>query len=598
MRLPGTLNWPTAAKLEKGYPQQPRMSRLQHKSDRTYTLDELEHLLAQHERSITPRNRTMKGARSDDDVLEQPERFDALLQTDDKLAARWKGGTAGLIDTTGSAMDMSLYGMLVARGFAHEAIVEIMADWPYGGNGREQGERYWNRLKARTTATPRMPTAMDDVVAKLNERFAVAMVGGSAVVLDEASSPVNFLKPEAFRILMANQTIDVPMANGDTKSQPVAKVWLEHPERRTYARVEFAPGGGVPEDSYNLFRGWAVQPYVGMSLEEAARKCDLLLTHIQENVCRGDEEHNDYLIRWYAHLFQFPGDKPGVAVAVRGEKGVGKSKITEAIAALLGPHAVTVSQRSHLTGQFNAHQAQALLIIAEEAVWAGDKQAEGALKHLITGTTMTLERKGIDAITIKSCARCVMNTNAAWVFPASADERRLFALDCGSARKQDLAYFKAIDDQLYGTGRTSHEPGQESPGLRALLTYLLSLDLTGFDVRRVPETDALKAQRAASLDSHELFLKECLENHEIGGYSWGADAMHIVKRQLYNAYGSYMRDRSRPHHVSQEVFAKTIKRVLGWSDRQRHGGQREWVVSGWSDSRVAFEAAMKVKIED
>ncbi|MEX3784902.1 DUF5906 domain-containing protein [Paraburkholderia sp. BR14374] len=375
MRLPGTLNWPTAAKLKKGYPQQPRMSRLLHRSDRTYPFEQLEHLLALGESSGTPRSRPMTAVPSDVDMAKQPERFEALLKSDGKLRARWNGGTEGLIDTTGSAMDMSLYGMLVARGFAHEPIVEIMADWPHGGQGREQGDRYWTRLKERTTATPRTPTAMDDAVARLNERFALAMVGGSAVVLDEASSPVNFLKPDAFKLLLANQAIDVPMANGDTKSQPVANVCLKHPERRTYTGVEFAPAGGNPQGTYNLFRGWAVQPYVDMSLEEAALKCGLLLTHIKQNLCRGDERASDYLIRWYAHLFQFPGDKPGVAVAIRGEKGVGKSKVTDAIAALLGPHAVTVSQRLHLTGQFNAHQAQALLIVAEEAVWAGDRQA-------------------------------------------------------------------------------------------------------------------------------------------------------------------------------------------------------------------------------
>jgi hypothetical protein len=217
LRLPGTLNWPTAAKLKKGYPQQPRMSRLLYTSDRTYSFEQVEQLLALGECPNFPRNRTMTGAPSDDDMARELERFEALLKIDGKLAARWKGGTEGLTDTTGSAMDMSLYGMLVARGFAHEVIVAIMDDWPCGGNGREQGERYWTRLKERTTATPRTRTPIDDAVAELNERFALAMVGGSAVVLDEASSPVNFLKPEAFRILLANQTIDVPTANRDTK---------------------------------------------------------------------------------------------------------------------------------------------------------------------------------------------------------------------------------------------------------------------------------------------------------------------------------------------------------------------------------------------
>jgi hypothetical protein len=287
-----------------------------------------------------------------------------------------------------------------------------------------------------------------------------------------------------------------------------------------------------------------------------------------------------------------------VAIAVRGEKGVGKSKVTDVIAELLGPHALTVSQSSHLTGQFNAHQAQALLIVAEEAVWAGDKQAEGALKHMITSPTMTLERKGVDAIQVQSCSRFVMNSNAEWVFPATADERRLFALDCGSDHKQDRTYFKAIDDQLYGPGLTSHKPGQGSPGLRALLTYLLGLDLTDFNVRHVPETDALKEQRSASLASHEQFLKDCLASRDICGTSWEEETRPISKRELYEACLSYMQRRRRSLPATQEKFAKTIKHAFGWGTYHRHGQQRAWMVAGCDESRAAFEAAMKVTIVD
>jgi|GEM_PF-5173690 len=598
MRLPGTQNWPTAAKLKKGYPQEPRMSRLLYANERVYMLEQVKQMVPQNERAFSRLENPAINGLSKGDVSEQVQRFHALLPMDRLLSKRWNGSDEGLSDTTGSAKDMSLYGMLVTRNFPHEAIVEIMADWPHGGQGREQGERYWTRLKERTEATPRVSQTVDDVVAELNEHYAVALVGGSAVVLDVASSPVNFLKPEAFKLLLSNQTVEVPSASGEIKRQPVADVWMKHQARKTYKSVDFAPDGGARDGVFNLFRGWAVEPYADMSAEQAAQQCDLILTHIKENVCRADLEAFTYLIGWYAHLFQVPAEKPGVAVVIRGEKGVGKSKLTEAIAAMLGPHAVTVSQRSHLTGQFNAHHAQALLIVAEEAVWAGDKQAESALKHLITSPTATVERKGIDPTTVKSCARVAMNSNAEWVAPATSDERRFFVLDCGNARKQDHAYFKAIDDQLYGPGRTAHQSGQESPGLRALLTYLMRLDLTGSNVRLAPETDALKEQRAASLHPHEVFLKECLENQEIVRKTWAQSEVLIPKRELYDAYVEDMTGRRRSLPVSREIFAKAIKKMFGWRSRQQSGGQRAWVVDPWSKSRAAFEANMKVKIED
>ena len=44
--------------------------------------------------------------------------------------------------------------------------------------------------------------------------------------------------------------------------------------------------------------------------------------------------------------------------------------------ALYGPHFIQISQASHLTGHFNSHLKDKLLVYADEAFWAGDKKAE------------------------------------------------------------------------------------------------------------------------------------------------------------------------------------------------------------------------------
>ena len=59
-----------------------------------------------------------------------------------------------------------------------------------------------------------------------------------------------------------------------------------------------------------------------------------------------------------------------------------------------------------MTGQFNAHMASCLLLQADEAVWAGDKAAEGRLKGLITSPIQQIEAKGVDPIRLRktTCA--------------------------------------------------------------------------------------------------------------------------------------------------------------------------------------------------
>jgi hypothetical protein len=79
-----------------------------------------------------------------------------------------------------------------------------------------------------------------------------------------------------------------------------------------------------------------------------------------------------------------------------------------------------------------------------------------------------------------------MSSNADWVVPAGADARRYFVLNVSDAQMQKTDYFAAISKQM------------ENGGREALLQFLLHRDLSGFEVRRVPQTDALAQQKAHS----------------------------------------------------------------------------------------------------
>ena len=69
-----------------------------------------------------------------------------------------------------------------------------------------------------------------------------------------------------------------------------------------------------------------------------------------------------------------------------------------------------------------------------------------------------------------------------------------------AARIQDTAYFGAIIHQM------------ENGGLEALMHHLLSVDLEGVNLRKIPQTDALADQKLRSLDSVATWLYGCLDN--------------------------------------------------------------------------------------
>src|SRR5438105_2901413 len=97
------------------------------------------------------------------------------------------------------------------------------------------------------------------------------------------------------------------------------------------------------------------------------------------------------------------------------------------------------------------------------------------------------------------------------LFPAGLDDRRFFVLDVSDANKEDHAFFEAIQRQMGSGGR------------EALLHLLQTHDLSGFNVRSVPKTQALREQQAESLRGAEMAWFECLASGDLPGAELCAD---------------------------------------------------------------------------
>ncbi|MBU6528297.1 DUF5906 domain-containing protein [Methylocystis sp. MJC1] len=190
--------------------------------------------------------------------------------------------------------------------------------------------------------------------------------------------------------------------------------------------------------------------------------------------------------------------------------GCGKTKVGEVFGSLFPRHYFLVDDPRYVTGQFNAHMASCLLLQADEAVWAGDKAAEGRLKGLITSPFQQIEAKGVDPIRLNNYVRLIMTSNEDWVVPAGKDERRFFVLDIDPRCAKNSAFFAQMEEELNAGGR------------EALLRDLLDFDLTSVNLRQIPNTKALLEQKIRSLDPVESWWLDRLNSGvtEEGGSKW------------------------------------------------------------------------------
>lgn len=392
----------------------------------------------------------------------------------------------------------------------------------------------------------------DAAMNYLNNKHAViADIGGRCRIITEVRDPAlkrTKISKQSFEDFRNRYRHIKVLVESPDDGKPVFKAagtfWIDDPKRRQYETITFAPGREV-EEAYNLWRGFAVESRPG-------DKHESFLAHVRDNVCAGNPDHFAYLLGWMARAVQEP-DSPGeVAVVIRGGRGTGKSFFAKMFGRLFGRHYLQVSDSKHLTGSFNAHLRDTVLLFGDEAFYAGDKKHESILKTLVTEEHLVIEGKGVDAEAGSNYVHLILASNEDWVVPAGLDERRFFALEVGEGHKQDHAYFKAITGDLY------------NGGLEHLLHFLLTYDLSAFEVRQVPKTQALRGQQIESLKGFEKYLYEQLWEAALpkcgkqDGSRW-----FVFSTPLVEVAVEWLNQRREPPKVSTSKVQRVLDRRLG-----------------------------------
>ena len=397
----------------------------------------------------------------------------------------------------------------------------------------------------------------DPNLTMMNDRHAIiGNIGGKCRVIEEIRDDVlhrariTLSSFEDLRNRYSNIMIQVGTTDkGLPIMVPLGKYWINHKMRRQFDTMKFMPQGDEP-GVYNLWRGFNVEPIPG--------DCSLYLAHVLENVCGGNQVYYDYIIRWMARAIQFPATQGQVAIVLRGGKGTGKSLFATMFGRLYGRHHLHVANPSHLVGNFNAHLRDVILLFADEAFFAGDKRHESVLKMLVTEDSIPIEAKGVDTEPYPNYVHLIMASNDPHVIRATGDERRYFVLDMGEKNKQDKKFFKALIEQM------------ENGGFEALLYHLQSLDLTGFQVRDVPDTTALQEQKLLSMGVDEEWWFRKLQNGRLldQDAQWNRDAPCDAVTHDFTMYAEKWKFSRRGNETALGRFLSRVCPHIGKNQRR------------------------------
>lgn len=395
---------------------------------------------------------------------------------------------------------------LVRAGVDDETIYAVLMnrDWHISDSVTELGngaQRYALRQIERAKED-----AVDPALRELNDRHAViGSQGGKCFIIEEQFDEVlertRLVKQgfDHFRNRYMNRTVNLGpkkdkkgKVTGDIE-MPVGEWWLRHAQRRQYEKIIFAPGKDIP-GSYNLWRGFGCDAKPG--------ECGLFLDHIHDIVCGGIGDYYKFFIGWMADCVQNPGRPAESNILMRGEQGCGKSIVPDFFGKVFGRHYMMVNSSGLVTGRFNAHLRDVVLLFADEAFFAGNKQDSDVLKTIITSRELVIEEKGHTPEVHPNFLHLMMATNKEWAINAEFGDRRNFVLNVLPDKIGQRAYFDALVRQM------------EQGGKEALLHFLLNYDLKGaeWDRRDVPKTDALRQQQGFSMKDEDHWILHLLQD--------------------------------------------------------------------------------------
>lgn len=428
-------------------------------------------------------------------------------------------------------------------------------------------------------------------IDKFNDDHAVVIHGGKTRVMWKTTNHkgqyvVRKLGIEDFHTYNANKTMSF-----SGKVHAISKLWINSPNRRTYEGLVFSPAGKVPERFYNSWRGFSVDPAIGAFSPEQKEAVDMFLEHAWENISQKDEVSYKWLMGFMAHMIQHPEERPSASVVFKGQKGIGKSILTEILGELVAQNYMATADDRYIVGNFNSHLEENILFVLEEAFWSGNKKAESILKNLITGKKHRIEFKGKESYATDSYTRLFIIGNERWLVPATVDERRFCVFNVGDKRMEDNKFFKRMWELMTGP----------SEGLKALLNYLLDYDLSDFNPHKAPKTQALLEQKIESLSPFHEFWFECLGEGRIIHGDFGENwPVEVEKEYFRSAFIHYHHERQVKGRVPhQNYIGKMFKECFKSVDMNHKNDkkQRIYKFSTLETARDDFEKFMGHKMK-
>lgn len=386
------------------------------------------------------------------------------------------------------------------------------------------------------------------------------------------------------------------MDHAGKKPMSVYKLWEVGQATKPLA-VVFRPGQAVAADEYNSFQGFAIQPTRGAGSYALYRA-------LIDRVCDENGDTEQWLWSCMAYRVQNLSARMNSAVCFVGAHGSGKSKLTEVIASLMAPYAITISHPDRFVGRNNASLAGKLFVQCEELVVGRRADWNETLRHYITSPTIDVEEKFKAQTQIENRMWIAFTSNSKEVVKVPQGERRFAMYSVSDPFEGDQAqrslHYAALDAEL------------DSGGREALMYDLLHFSIPeGFDPKKVPVTPLLREIMGLDSEADPLvaWWRATLEAGMLADRAVDADprlwSIPIPTQSLYAQYSGFCEANgpsAKAGTRAMNQWAKAMGDLLPGGlvkERRVLNGERGqfYVLPAYDQCCDAFDAQFGVKVD-
>lgn len=340
------------------------------------------------------------------------------------------------------------------------------------------------------------------------------------------------------------------------------EIWFKSPHRRMihHRDLVFDPTNSAKKHQINKFTGLEIvaasdpnSPDEMLNLQDAYEKCKNFV-NLLRHLCAGEDGAFGWLIRWLAYPLQHKGAKMATSILVHGNiHGAGKSLFFGGIMEkIYTKYHKTLDQRD-LESQYNDWADEVLFLLFEEISNNKTKHGMmGFIKHLITGSKLSIHQKFMSSIQQANHMNTVFLSNNTQPLPIEENDRRFLVLYPKSVVPPDLLAGVVADLR-------------SGDAIEAFYTALLQIDLSDFNEHtKPPMTRAKKEIIEYTRPGYDTFITQWIAGETDYPYCTCTTA------QLYDAYQKWCKT-TNEHIVSLKRFMGEAKKYnVVSTEKQEH----------------------------